>query len=252
MNDFNHAIETIPRASRLLFSLPAKGDEVVELPPRVHVIYNGIDLSVFTPRSDGPVEPLILGVGRLVEKKGFINLVKACRILKDEGVSFHCEIIGSGVLKSSIAEAVGTLGLNQAVRLRSQMAQQDVRAHYLKAMVVALPCLVAANGDRDLLPNVLKEAMAVGVPVVTTRLAGIEELLTHEVSGLLVAPGDAKALAQALRRLLDDAPLRRRLGAAARKVIEAKFDLRVNFTSLRDLLAEVGLEQTTVRGNGAQ
>ena len=121
------------------------------------------------------------------------------------------------------------------------MAQQEVRAYYHKAMVVALPCVVAANGDRDLLPNVLKEAMAVGVPVVTTRLGGIEELVEHDVSGLLVAPGDAEALAKALRRLLADAPLRRRLAIQARKVIEGRFELRANFAPLRELLRqEVG------------
>ena len=101
---------------------------------------------------------------------------------------------------------------------------------------------MAANGDRDMLPNVLKEAMAVGVPVVTTRLEGIEELVTDEVSGLLVPAGDVESLAQALRRLLADTPLRRRLAAQARKVVEARFDLQVNFARLRDLLRDVRRE----------
>ncbi len=106
-------------------------------------------------------------------------------------------------------------------------------------MVFALPCVVAADGDRDILPNVLKEAMAVGVPVVTTRLAGIEELVAHEQSGLLVPPGDADALATALRRLLADAGLRRRLATRAREVIEERFDLRLNFARLRQELLNV-------------
>src|SRR6059036_3885691 len=108
------------------------------------------------------------------------------------------------------------------------MSQRRLRDRYLKAMVFALPCVVAANGDRDILPNVLKEAMAIGVPVVTTRLAAIEELVTDEESGLLVPSGDSEALAQSLRRLLADAALRRRLATQARKVIEERFNLQRN------------------------
>ena len=99
--------------------------------------------------------------------------------------------------------------------------------------------MVAANGDRDILPNVLKEAMAMGVPVVTTRLGGIEELVAHEETGLLAPPGDIEALAKSLERLLADAELRRRLANQARRVIEERFNLQVNFTPLRQLLCEM-------------
>src|SRR5204863_4136396 len=102
------------------------------------------------------------------------------------GVPFTCEIIGSGPLRDELQDSIARLGLQENVRLRGQMPQAELGKHYRRAMVFALPCVVAKNGDRDILPNVLKEAMAVGVPVVTTRLGGIEELLTHEESGLLV------------------------------------------------------------------
>jgi glycosyltransferase involved in cell wall biosynthesis len=88
------------------------------------------------------------------------------------------------------------------------------------------------------LPNVLKEAMSVGVPVVTTSLAGVAELVTHEESGLLVPAGDTEALAQALRRLLEDGGLRGRLAGHARKVMEERFDLRRNLARLRELLLD--------------
>jgi len=181
---------------------------------------------------------MILSVGRLVEKKGLHDLVIACRMLKDWHVRFTCEIIGSGPLKESLADSIIKLDLSHTVKLRGQMPQHEVRDHYLKAMIFALPCVVAANGDRDILPNVLKEAMAVGVPVVTTQLDGIVELVTDEETGLLVGCGDIEALAKSLRRLLSDAVLRRRLATQARKVIEERFDLQKNFWLLRDLLLE--------------
>ncbi len=118
------------------------------------------------------------------------------------------------------------------------LPQEVLRGHYERATVFALPCIEAADGDRDILPNVLKEAMAVGVPIVTTRLDGIEELVEDGVSGLLVAPGDVHALAEKLEVLLRDAPLAQRLADQGRKVIEERFDRRTNFAQLKILLDE--------------
>jgi glycosyltransferase involved in cell wall biosynthesis len=138
-----------------------------------------------------------------------------------------------------LERCVAKLGLEKWVSLRGQMPRQELRHHYLKALLFVLPCVVAANGDRDILPNVLKEAMAVGVPVVTTQLGGIEELVAHEKTGLLVPAGDVEALAKALQRLLTDVELRQRLANQARRVIEERFNLEVNFDPLRCLLSEM-------------
>ncbi len=202
----------------------------------VCAIYNGVDLEAFQLREEEPVEPLILSVGRLVEKKGFTDLILACRILREWGIPFRCEIIGTGPLEGALRELIRTCGLAGLVALTGPMPQKKVRAHYLQATVFALPCKVAADGDRDILPNVLKEAMAVGVPVVTTRLEGIDELITHGESGLLVPPGDPQALAASLECLLTSPALRHRLRAQARRVIEERFDLRQNLTLLKERL----------------
>lgn len=103
-------------------------------------------------------------------------------------------------------------------------------------MIFALACIEAPDGDRDILPNVLKEAMAVGVAVVTTHLDGIEELVEHGRTGLLVAPGDPNGLAASIELLLGDRQLRESLAARARTVIEQRFDRRSNFAQLRELL----------------
>jgi glycosyltransferase involved in cell wall biosynthesis len=210
-----------------------------EAPTKIFTIYNSVDLAAFPRRLSEPSEPLILSVGRLVEKKGFADLIKACRLLKDWGVNFNCEIVGSGPLGASLDDCIAKLGLEKWVRLRGQRPHQELGNHYLNAMVFALPCVVAANGDRDILPNVLKEAMAIGVPVVTTRLKGIEELVTHEETGLLTNPGDIEGLAKSLQRLLTDPELRQRLADQARRLIEERFNLQVNFGRLRQLLGEM-------------
>jgi glycosyltransferase involved in cell wall biosynthesis len=210
-----------------------------EAPTKIFTIYNSVDLAAFPRRVNEPSEPLILSVGRLVEKKGFADLIKACRLLKVWGVKFHCEIVGSGPLGASLDECVAKLDLEKTVKLRGQRPHQELENHYLKAMVFVLPCVVAANGDRDILPNVLKEAMAIGVPVVTTRLEGIEELVTHEATGLLTNPGDVEGLAKSIQRLLTDPELRRRLAGQARRFIEERFNLQANFGRLRQLLGEM-------------
>lgn len=211
----------------------------------VHTVCNGLDLEAFPMRRTAPVEPMVLSVGRLVEKKGFTDLVHACACLKQRGIEFSCELVGTGRLSSVIKEQIRDGGVGDCVKMIGPLPQPVLRGHYERAMVFALPCVVAPDGDRDILPNVLKEAMAVGVPVVTTHLPGIEELVTHGENGLLVPPGDVEALAASLESLLTDAVLRRRLVAGGRKMIEERFDIKTNFASLKELLVQAAEESGT-------
>ena len=204
----------------------------------IHEVYNGLDLGAFSLRKNAPGGPLILSVGRLVEKKGFSDLISACQILKQRRIKFTCELVGTGPLSNAIKEQIRNCGVGDRVKMVGPLPQQVLREHYERAMVFALPCIEAKDGDRDILPNVIKEAMAVGVPVVTTQLDGIDELIQDGLSGLLVAPGDTAALASKLELLLRDSELRRRLAAQGRKVIEERFDRRTNFAKLRQLLLE--------------
>ncbi len=204
----------------------------------VHPIYNGIDLNAFPRRNTEPAEPLILSVGRLVEKKGFADLIEACRLLKDKGVNFRCAIVGTGRLAGAVKEQIKNCGVQQHIRMVGPLPQQDLRALLERAMIFALACVEAPDGDRDILPNVLKEAMAVGVAVVTTRLDGIEELVEHGGTGLLVSPGDPNGLAASIELLLGDKKLRESLATRARTVVEQRFNRRINFAQLRELLSQ--------------
>lgn len=193
----------------------------------------GIALDRFTP-SPTPAGPFrILCVARLVEKKGVALLIAACGILRDRGLLFQCEVIGEGVLRPRLEALIQQSGLGDVVHLVGPATQAEVRNRYRLAHVFVLPCVVAADGDRDGLPVALLEAMACGLSVVTTPVTGIPEVVRDRENGLLVPPGDETALADAIALLMADASLARRLGASARPAVAAAFDRRHTVAALR-------------------
>ena len=180
--------------------------------------------------------PLILAVGRFVEKKGFDQLIAACAQLQRDGLRFACVIVGErGSAFDSLRAQIDSLGLTDTVRLRSAVTQDQLREIYRGAQVFALPCQIMEDGDRDGFPNVLAEAMAMGVPVVSTAISGIPEMIDDGVHGLLVEPRDPQALAAALRRVLTEPALHARLARAGRQRICERFDSRRTTLDLRDL-----------------
>jgi glycosyltransferase involved in cell wall biosynthesis len=207
----------------------------------IHVIYHGLDTARFTPPA-APVErarPLILSVGRFVEKKGFTFLVEACRLLREQGYDFECRIVGDGDgYRERVRALIEEHGLGDRVRVCPAVTQEQLIGVLREATLFALPCQVVESGDRDGIPNVLVEAMATGLPVVSTDISGIPELIADGENGLLVPERDAAALAAALARLLDDAALRARLGAAGRATVARDFDARRNVRALYALFAE--------------
>lgn len=212
-------------------------------PQEVHAIYHGLDTDWFAP-APGPrpaadgAAPLVLAVGRFVEKKGFDQLVAACALLAARGLRFRTLIVGEdGPARAGVAAAVQAAGLQGQVQLLGPMTQDALRALYAQAHLFTLPCQVMDDGDRDGFPNVLAEAMAMGVPVVSTAISGIPELIDEGVHGLLVPPRDAAALADALARVLVEPGLRDRLAQQGRARICERFDSRRTTVALRDLFA---------------
>ncbi len=207
----------------------------------LYTIYHGLDMEIFSPSDDrwkkDSNPPLILSAGRMVEKKGFIHLVEACRLLKDKGYEFECRIVGgSGPYEETIRSSIERLKLEETVILQYAVTQEELRLIYERSTLFALPCQVIDDGDRDGIPNVLVEAMAMEVPVVSTDISGIPELIENRANGLLVPQRDARALATAIEELLSDANLRLRLGKAARTTVGQKFDSRKNIMQLKSLL----------------
>ncbi len=181
------------------------------------------------------VEPLILGVGRLVEKKGFHHLIHACRILKQMGVPFRCVMVGEGPQRHLLEEQIRQNGLNGDVRLTGPLAQERLMEWYGAARVLAVPSIQTADGDRDGLPNVLLEAMAMRIPVVASAISAIPEAVADGGPGFLVPPGNPAALAEALRRLLTDPQLRERMGGQGRATVCRDFDITRNAGKLAAL-----------------
>lgn len=194
----------------------------------IHRIYNGIDLSRFTYEAPVDRRPVIVSVGRLVEKKGFHVLIEACAELVARGVEFRCDLIGTGERESDLRARVQELGLGARVRFLGALPQAEVIRAVRSAALFAAPCVVGADGNADGLPTVLLESMALGTPCVSTDVTGIPEVIRHEATGLLVEQGDAVGLATAMSRLLGDAVLRERLAVNARGLIAREFDIAAN------------------------
>jgi glycosyltransferase involved in cell wall biosynthesis len=203
---------------------------------KIHRIYNGLPLEQFPFSEPVARPPLILGIGRLVDKKGFADLVSACSLLAQQGVAYRCNLIGSGELDATLRRQIRELGLESRVHLLGPLPSDQVAAALRGAAVLAVPCVTASTGDRDGLPTVLIEAMALGTPCVATDVTGIPEIVRHEETGLLVPERSPQQLADCLWRLLTDQTLARRLAPAARELVAHEFDIHQNAAKLRDLL----------------
>lgn len=205
--------------------------------PLLERIYNGLRLSEFPFRSPADRRRHIVAVGRLVEKKGLAVLVAACAIMRERGHSFTCDIIGDGPERETLTSAIAYHHLEDRVQLSGSLPRPEVVRALQRAAVSALPCIVADDGDRDGLPTVLIEAMALGTPCISTDVTGIPEVVCGGVTGLCVAQRDPAALADALTLLLDDGALRHRLATNARALVERDFDVDRNAARLRAHIA---------------
>ncbi|TVQ97821.1 MAG: colanic acid biosynthesis glycosyltransferase WcaL [Desulfovibrionales bacterium] len=206
--------------------------------PPMHTVYHGIDLSLFAfhdPRIVVHPPYNILTVARLVRKKGVPTVLRALRLLQDRGIDFVHTLVGSGSDRRPIQAFIRELGLQDQVRLTGTITHEEVVKLYGKADLFVLGCREAEDGDRDGIPNVVAEALAMGVPVAATNISGLPELVRHGQTGLLAPCDDAASLAANMERLLTDRDLRSRVIAAGRKRVEEVFDNRV----LTQHLAEV-------------
>jgi glycosyltransferase involved in cell wall biosynthesis len=207
-----------------------------EAADRVVHINNGLDLDEFPFAEPTQRPPLILAVGRLVEKKGLGILVRACARLRDAGRDFRCEIAGGGVLAAELKGLVRDLGLESQVCLAGPQPQERIRERLHQASLLAAPCVVAADQDRDGLPTILVEAMAMGTPCISTDVTGIPEILIHGETGLQIPQHDDEALADACAYLLDHTAERVRMARQARAMVEREFDINTNARRIRELI----------------
>ncbi len=209
-----------------------------EFANKIHRVYNGMDLgaipSIRAERPPGPTT--ILSVGRLVPFKGFEVLIEACAELEQRNFAFHCEIVGDGPLREELEAAIVRHRLGKRVHLCGSLPRESVFSKLQDCDIFALASVTDQNGASDVFPTVILEAMALARPVVSTKLAGIPELVIDGITGLLVAPGDSEGLADALDKLVRNSAMRSNFGASARSRIEKHFQIETTVAPLIALL----------------
>ena len=194
---------------------------------KIVVHYDGIDCSKFEylPRGRASGEPIrVLTIARLVEKKGVAFAIEAVARLLSTGEQIDYTIAGDGVLREQLQQMIERLGIERQVRLVGAKTHEEVNELLAQSHVLIAPSLTAASGDQEGIPNVLKEAMASGLPVISTFHSGIPELVHHGVSGMLVPERDAVSLADALAYLIRHPEVCKAMGQAGRRQVEQKFD----------------------------
>ncbi|MEK6797801.1 MAG: glycosyltransferase family 4 protein [Planctomycetota bacterium] len=211
---------------------------------KIRVAYNGVSLERFSPERNPDPTPTVFSLGRLIEKKGFIYLVRAIGLLRDEGLTVRCRIGGEGPDKKVLRDEIDRLKLKKLVELCGPLGEVEVREGMQRSTCFALPCVQAKDGNIDALPTVLLESLACACPTVTTRLSGNPEIVEDGASGLLVDPGDQRALAAAIRRMISDPPWAENLGRAGRRRAEERFDIRRNAGVMRNWLLEAAADSS--------
>lgn len=208
---------------------------------QIEVIHCGIDLDAFqgTARPTNGRTIQITSVGSLIPKKGHQYLIQACGELGRKGLDYQCRIVGDGALKQPLRALISDLGLNERIVLTGPQSQTWIRDRLRETDLFVLPCVVAEDGERDGIPVVMMEALAMNVPVVSTPVSGIPELIRHEETGLLVPERDAGALAAAIVRLVTDRSLRCRLTANGRALVESEYNISDNANRLAALFRQV-------------
>lgn len=193
---------------------------------KIHVIHCGLDPHVFKPKRKTKISPpIILSVGRLVSVKGFAYLLEACSILKKDGMVFQCHIVGDGEESEVLLKKSASLNVQDVVSFLGKQSQDRVRKLLENASIFVLPSIITDDGTREGIPVALMEAMAMELPVVTTKTVGMPELVQNKSEGLLVPQKNAVELALAIGFLLNNRGVRKKMGRRGRMKVIKEFNI---------------------------
>jgi colanic acid/amylovoran biosynthesis glycosyltransferase len=213
-----------------------------EAADKVYRVYNGLDLSTFRPSIPGSKPVRLLSVGRLIEKKGFVFLVEACRMLSSSGLNFTCEIVGEGPERRRLEELIRAYRLSDQVLLTGSKPQTEIVDLLARGSLFVFPAIHDSSGDSDNLPTVLVEAMASNLPIIATGIAGIPEIVRHNENGILIQEKDAAQLANAIRFLAGNPELLEKYGQMSQTIAAEKFALSNTVGQLKSLFARFDLQ----------
>lgn len=210
---------------------------------RARMIRHGVELRRFTPNDSGRVRKTarLISIGRLVEKKGYPDLLMACALLVGDGLKFSLDIYGDGPLRTQLEQQRDELGLVGVVEFAGEHDSSVIVEALRSADVFVLTSFVTDDGDRDGVPNVVVEAMACGLPVVSTTVGGIPEVVEHRRNGLLAEPHDVAAIASHLAEMLGDVAMRVQFGKEARRTVEVGFDVDAAAIQLSEVFGVAGV-----------
>jgi len=228
-------------ARRVVVCSSAAGEQlktiVGERPAKKIVLnHHGLEHDSLPARAASPGD-VILAAGRFEPKKGFDVLIRACGILATRGRNVRCAIVGDGKLKGKLARLIAEAG-SGGVELRPWMPHETLMQQVAEAAVVVSPSVVPRTGDRDGIPNILLEAMSIGTPVVASNVGGINEVVVDGETGILIPPGDPRALADAIGRILDENRENAAITERAKVLIRQEFTLSENVEKLHRILTE--------------
>ena len=211
-------------------------------PAKVKVHNMGVDTNTFTPtvREDSSPTINLLSVSRLAPKKGLSVAIRAVARLVGKYPNIIYNIVGDGPSKAELHSLVDSLGVDKVIIFRGPMGKKQVSEHLQQANIFLAPSVTAPDGDQEGVPVAIMEAMASGIPVVSTYHSGIPELIRDGDSGLLAAEGDVDSLVGKLDEALSNNTLRKTIGESARKRIECAYDIRKLNLQLADFLETVG------------
>jgi glycosyltransferase involved in cell wall biosynthesis len=211
---------------------------------KLYLNYHGIDLEKLQMRLDTnpPSQRLnILAIGRLVEQKGFEYLITACDILQNKGIDFRCSIVGSGPLEKKLKLQIENYKLQEKIIFLATKTQEEIKKLFKETTIFIQPSVIAKNGDRDGIPNVILESLAYGVPVIATEVSGIPEAIINAKTGILVKPADPTALANAIEQLWTDKQMQLEFSKNGRDLVQDKFDVYKNAQELAKIFATNGI-----------
>lgn len=213
----------------------------IRLRHEILAIHSAIDPQEFAPY-EAVETPRIITIARFVEKKGIEYLLDAYRILTLKQVDYNAVIIGEGKLETRYRELIKNYNIKDKVTIKPSMPQDKIIEELKLSMMFVLPCVIAQDGDRDILPNVLKEAMAMETPVITSDISGIGELIEHNKTGIIVPQKDSQSIVDSIINLLTNKELRKKIGRNARKKIIKDFNIENETKKLYDIFDSLMLE----------
>lgn len=209
-----------------------------ESPTPIHCIYHGIDLNLFNHPEEKPTpsQPYrLFTVARMTEKKGLPTLYKALAIIKNQGIAIKHVLIGDGDDREAILRLIRSLNLEDECTLLGTRTHKEVLNQFKESDLFVLGCEIAKNGDRDGIPNVLVESLAMGVPAISTTVSAIPEILKHGKTGLTVPPSNPEELAKGILQILQDNDFRKEIISNGKTWVSEQFDNRKWLLKLADV-----------------